>query len=41
MNHIRVLDQLSKNWGWIALRGAAAIRLRKEIDNETPSKTIA
>ena len=25
MNHIRVLDQLSKNWGWIALRGAAAV----------------
>jgi uncharacterized membrane protein HdeD (DUF308 family) len=25
MNHIRVLDQLSKNWGWIASRGAAAV----------------
>lgn len=25
MNHFHVLDQLSKNWGWIALRGAAAV----------------
>jgi uncharacterized membrane protein HdeD (DUF308 family) len=25
MTHIRVLDHLAKNWGWIALRGAAAV----------------
>lgn len=25
MNHIRLLDQLSRNWGWIALRGVAAV----------------
>ncbi|BFU96527.1 MAG: conserved membrane protein of unknown function [Nitrospira sp.] len=25
MNHFHILDQLSKNWGWIALRGAAAV----------------
>ena len=25
MNHIQVLDQLSKNWGWIVLRGVAAM----------------
>ena len=25
MNHIRMLEQLSQNWGWIVLRGAAAV----------------
>lgn len=25
MNHIHMLDQLSRNWGWIALRGGAAM----------------
>jgi uncharacterized membrane protein HdeD (DUF308 family) len=25
MNHIRMLDQLSQNWGWIELRGVAAV----------------
>jgi uncharacterized membrane protein HdeD (DUF308 family) len=25
MNHIRLLDQLSRNWGWIAVRGVAAV----------------
>ncbi len=25
MNYARLLDQLAKNWGWIALRGAAAV----------------
>ena len=25
MSYVRLLDQLAKNWGWIALRGAAAV----------------
>src|SRR5262245_47038 len=25
MNHIQVLGQLSRNWGWVAFRGAAAV----------------
>jgi uncharacterized membrane protein HdeD (DUF308 family) len=25
MNHIQMLDQLSKNWGWIVLRGVAGV----------------
>ena len=25
MNHVRLLDQLSRNWSWIVLRGVAAV----------------
>ena len=25
MTHVRLLDQLSQNWGWIVLRGVAAV----------------
>ena len=25
MSHVRLLDQLSRNWGWVVLRGVAAV----------------